>query len=764
MRGARPARADIDAEAAPAVPALRRLRKGKRLLLGRPLRSDELEGRRLPKWLALPIFSSDPLSSVAYATEAALVVIVSVSLADRGVVFPISVAIAALLAVVALSYTRIVRVYSTSGGAYVVSRENLGTVPSLVAGAALLVDYVLTVAVSVAAGTLALTSAASSLHGVRVELALLFVAVIAVANLRGVREAGMLFALPTYGFIVALLATIAVGLGRCAVGGCPVASVPDPVAVGTGTVGVAVLLRAFASGSSALTGVESISNGVSAFRRPSGRNAALTIAVMAVVAIVLFLGVSYLAVHTHALPSEKVSVLSEIARAAFPAGSPSGFAFYLVQAFTFAILVFAANTSFQGFPRLAAVLAHDDFLPRRFQNLGDRLVFSNGVLVLTGVAAVLLLVFRANVDSLIHLYVLGVFVAFTLAQAGMVRHWLRAHERGWRGGVALNAVGAVATGLVTVIVLEAKFREGAWIVVVAIPLLVALFLAVRRQYRRVSRLTALGAAPLAPLAAGPVVVWAEGRDSPTAEALWYARKISRSHVDVTVAGGGEADALLAADDATVVPLPAGRRPLDGFVEYVERLPRSPDSLVTAVVPELYRRRSLGELVLGQASLRLKLRVLREHEVVTTDVSGLAGEPAAALAPSRLVGVVLVTQVDRPALRALAYARSLRLDEVRALSVALDRAETDALRARWERHAGAVPLDIVDAPLRDIGAPVLSYARGITSAPGTVAVVFMPELIVTGAPRLFHNQRELYLRRLLLFEPRVILASVPYRLA
>lgn len=679
----------IEAAAAPPVPALRRLRQAKRLLLGRPLRSDELERRRLPKWLALPIFSSDLLSSVAYATEATLLVIVSVSLADRGIVFPISAAIAALLAVVALSYTRIVRAYSTSGGAYVVSRENLGTAPSLVAGAALLIDYVLTVAVSVAAGTLALTSAVPSLQALRVELALLFVAVIAVANLRGVREAGMLFALPTYGFIVALLATIAAGVGRCSVGSCPVASVPDPVTVGTGTVGIAVLLRAFASGSSALTGVESISNGVSAFRRPTGRNAALTIAVMAAIAIVLFLGVSYLAVHMHALPSKKVSVLSEIARAAFPAGSASSFGFYLVQAFTFAILIFAADTSFQGFPRLAAVLAHDDFLPRGFQSLGDRLVFSNGVLVLTGVAAALLLVFRASIESLIHLYVLGVFVAFTLAQSGMVRHWLRGRERGWRGGILLNTVGAVATGVVTAVVLEAKFREGAWIVVVASPLLVGLFLAIHRHYRRVGQLTALGAVPPVPVGAGPIVVWAQRRDTPTEEAVWYARKIGENKVEVALTGKREAGSVLP-EDVTIAPLAREPRTLDAFVEYVERLPRSPDSLVTAVVPELYRRRSLSEFALGHASIRRKLRVLRDYDIVTTDVGGVAGEPAAALPRSRLRAVVLVNRVDRPTIRALSYARSLNFDDVRGLSVKLGEADGASLRASWQRHAQGVP--------------------------------------------------------------------------
>ena len=394
--------------------------------------SHQMEETLLPKWLALPIFASDPLSSVAYATEAAMVVLVAASAAAAKDVFPISIAIAVLLAIVVASYRQTVLVYQSSGGAYIVSKENLGRLPSLVAAAALLTDYVLTVAVSVAAGVLALTSAVSVLRGHELALSLLCVGLISLANLRGVKEAGVLFALPTYAFVTSIFVLLATGFVRCASGTCPRAVAPHPMTAGVGAVTVFVLLRAFASGSTALTGVEAIANGVNAFRRPHGKNAAKTLAILGTIAIVMFVGVSWLAVHMHAVPTQTgtPSVLSEIARGVFPAGSGGAFMYWAIQILTLAVLVLAANTSFQGFPRLAALLARDRFFARQFTNLGDRLVFSNGIIVLAGIAALLLWAYNANVNSLIHLYVIGVFTAFTLSQLGMIRYWLRTRDDG----------------------------------------------------------------------------------------------------------------------------------------------------------------------------------------------------------------------------------------------------------------------------------------------------------------------------------------------
>ena len=488
------------------------------------------------------------------------------SLSSRHLVLPISFAIAALLAIVVVSYRQGIRAYASSGGSYVFAKENLGTLPALVAAAALLTDYVLTVAVSVAAGIFAITSAAPSLASHRVILALACIVILTLGNLRGVREAGLLFAFPTYGFVVCLYAALAVGIGRCATGSCPQAHVPHPLAAGAGTLGLFVLLKAFASGSAALTGVESISNGVTAFRHPQAKNAARTLAVMAAIAITLFIGVSYLAVKMDARPSGTASVLSQIASAAFGSGSAGTTAYYLVQAFTFAILILAANTSYQGFPRLSALLAHDSFIPRQFLNLGDRLVYSNGIIVLSALAAGLIVAFQANVNSLIHLYVIGVFTAFTLAQAGMVRHWQRVRDPGWRGRATLNAVGAATTAVVTAVVIATKFADGAWMVIIAIPILVASFYAVHRHYRSVGRrLTAKARAVLArPEPTNTVIVYVERLDAATREALWYARTISqgpcgRSTCPFPGSDSGHRPALLPLDRRQ----PAARDPAFG---------------------------------------------------------------------------------------------------------------------------------------------------------------------------------------------------------
>jgi amino acid transporter len=741
----------------------------KRLLIGRPRATRELEETLLSKTLALPIFSSDPISSVAYATEAAMAVLVGVSLSALHLVFPISIAIAALLAIVVLSYSQGVRAYASSGGSYVFARENLGTLPALIAGAALLTDYVLTVAVSVAAGVFALTSAAPSLASHQLALALACVAILTVGNLRGVRESGLLFAFPTYGFIVMLYLTLAIGVGKCAVGSCPVAAVPHPIAAGTGTITLFALLKAFSSGAAALTGVESISNGVTAFRRPQAQNAARTLYVMGAIAISLFVLTSWLAVQMHARPSETTSVLSQIARGAFPAGSPGSVGYYLVQAFTLAILVLAANTSYQGFPRLAALLSHDRFLPSQFVNLGDRLAYSNGILVLAGLATGLLVAFRANVNSLIHLYVIGVFTAFTLAQAGMVRHWHKTREQGWRWRAALNAVGAATTALVTVIVVSTKFLDGAWMVIIAIPLLILVFYGVRRHYRSVGRrLRAKARAVLASREVeNDVVLYVERLDAATREALWYVQAISKRsfraiHVPFPGSDPGIAPRFFhwTDGDPRLEVLPSDGEPLDAVLEEVWAVPQGESRFVTVVVPELFRKPSLTSALLHRSTLSLKLGLLREPGVAVTDVPKLADDETL---PSRAQAVVPVSSMNAASLRALQYARSLGLPDTKAVYFADHEEEAEELRRDWRQFPTGIPLDVVDAPYRDVGQPLLAYLREITADPEAVAVVVMPEVVVRGTDRLLHNQRALYLKRLLLFEPRVILTSVPFQL-
>jgi amino acid transporter len=744
----------------------------KRTLIGRPRATGEMEETLLSKKLALPIFTSDPLSSVAYATEAALVVLIAASATATHFVLPVSIAIASVLAVVVLSYMQTVKAYETSGGAYVVARENLGTTPSLVAAAALLVDYILTVAVSVAAGVLALTSAAPSLRGHEVTLSLTFIVLLTVVNLRGVRESGILFALPTYAFVAAMYAMVATGVGKCAVGECPQAHAPQPIEAGAGAVGIFVLLQAFASGAAALTGVEAISNGVSAFRRPAGKNAARTLFAMGAIAISLFVGVSYLAVHVQARPSGSVSLVSEIARATFPSSSASSPMYFAVQALTFGILVLAANTSYQGFPRLAAVLARDRFFPRQFVNLGDRLVYSNGIIVLAAIASLLIWVFHANVISLIHLYVIGVFTAFTLSQAGMVRYWLRRKEGNWRKSAFVNGFGAFATGVVTLLVIQAKFTAGAWMVVVAIPFLIGFFLVVNRHYRIVSRRLRAGTAAVkaSPAATNRVILYVDSLDPATKLAAWYAKQIAGNdyHPVWVEDGRRRADPRGRWWDFTgggtrIEPLQAVERPADAVLDYVWALPRGESNFLTVVIPELFERPSLVSAVLRRrTTFSLKLRLLSEPGIVVTNVPVVAGSEAVP-EPKRTAVRVLVSEVHASSLRAVNYARSLHLPDTKAVFFAVDSDEARRIERGWIREGIGLPIEIVEAPYRDLGDPLLGYLRQITADEETVASVLMPELIFSGSRKLLHNQRALYIKRLLLFEPRVLLSSVPYHL-
>jgi amino acid transporter len=688
-------------------------------------------------------------------------------------VFPISIAIATLLAIVVLSYRQGVRAYASSGGSYVFAKENLGTLPGLVAGAALLTDYVLTVAVSVAAGIFAVTSAAPSLTPYRVELSLACIVVLTLGNLRGVRESGLLFAFPTYAFIVSLYALLAVGFVKGITGNWPHAHVPNAVPAGAAGLGVFLLLKAFASGSAALTGVESISNGVTAFRPPQSKNAARTLVIMAAIAITCFLGVSYLAVKMGARPSASVSVLSQIARATFPAGSAGSAVYYIVQATTLAILILAANTSYQGFPRLAALLARDDFFPRQFVNLGDRLVYSNGIVVLAAAAAGLILAFRANVESLIHLYVIGVFTAFTLAQAGMVRYWFRTREGSWRRSALMNGVGSATTFVVACIVIWTKFTAGAWMVIVAIPVLITGFYGVNRHYRSVGR--RLRAKTKAVLArrepTNTVVLYVERLDTATREALWYAQRISDGdaraiHVPFPGSDPGIRPRFFdwAGGEPHLEVLPEEDEPIEAVLEYVWGFPHGESEFVTVVVPELFRKPSLVDAVVHRPTFALKRGLLREPGIAVADVPRLAaatnGDWAA---PRRAVGVVPVAGMNVVSLRAILYARTLGLDDTRAVYFSFDEDRLPRIERDWHRLDVDVPLDVVDAPFRDLGAPLLGHLRRITADPGAVAVVVMPELVVRGTDRLLHNQRALYLKRLLLFEPRVILTSVPYQL-
>ncbi|MBC7644345.1 MAG: APC family permease [Thermoleophilia bacterium] len=740
--------------------------------------NDELEGEQLPKRLALPIFASDALSSVAYATEAALVVLVTVSSASRGMIIPLSAAVAMLLTIVVLSYRQTIQEYPGGGGGYVVARDNLGDLSGLVAAASLLVDYVLTVAVSVVAGAVALASAAPSLASHAVAISLASVVLLLVANLRGLRESGMVFAIPTYVFVVSMVAMVGIGVVHGLIWGWPHAVVPSPTAVGgAATVSLFVLLRAFASGCSALTGVEAISNGVPAFRAPSARNAGQTLMIMGVIAVFLFMGVSILAWKIGAAPSDQMSVLSQVARTVYAPGSVMSAGFYVIQASTFAVLFLAANASFQGFPRLAALLARDGFAPRQFQNLGDRLVYSNGLAMLSLLACALIVGFNASIDGLIHLYLLGVFIAFTLSQTGMVVRTLRTRDRLTSRVVitriALNGVGALLTGLVAVITVVTKFSEGAWMVTIAIPVLVAAFLGIRHHYRRVARALDHGYRPSRGVRPGLVVLLVPRIDDASVEGLNYVQSLVGSNFHpLHVSDTGETALArvwqsFGNDYAAGVPALETIRRKGSLhrtvISYVRSLPREDGEYVTVILPSVFHGNARGSRRSRRSALSLHDALMSEPWVAVTDIpvsanEVMAAEPAAA---RRVEVLVPISGISDASLRAIDYAMSLRGDMARAFYVDLDSDETMQLRQRWTKTHLPMELQILSSPYRELGGPLLREIRKRTANPETICMIVMPELIVSvWWQRFLHNHRADFLKRLLQLEPRVVVTSVP----
>ncbi len=615
----------------------------KRVFIGRALASNRMGETLLPKKIALPVFCSDPISSVAYATEQIVLVLGAAGAASfLGLAAPIAVAVALLLAIVVASYRQTCFAYPTGGGAYVVSKENLGDTAALTAAAALLVDYVMTVAVSVVSGVVAITSAAPALAPYAVELSVVFVVVLAMVNLRGVRESGTAFALPTYTFVVLTFLLLASGLYRAVTGGIPDAASATLPLENTAHIGgvftLLLCLRAFASGCTALTGVEAISNGVPAFKKPKSKNAAATLLIMGALAISMFSGITALALasHARAYPDGNPSVISQIAESVWG----RTVLYYGFQAATAAILILAANTAFNGFPTLASILAHDRFLPRQLHNRGDRLAYSNGIVLLAAISVALIIGFNANIEKLIQLYIVGVFTSFTLSQFGMVRHWRtelahttdRNRRTVIRRSQAINGTGAAVTGLVLIIVVRYKFVAGAY------------------------------------LAIGAMIV------------IFFLMRAIRAHYDEVA--------------AELVPKVAG---------------------------------------------------------VTL--------------PSRNHAVVLVSKLHSPTLRALAYAKATRPDDLTALMVSVDEQESRELQAEWDARGVSVPLKIIDSPYREITRPVLDYVANIRrDSPRDVVTVFIPEYVVgRWWEQLLHNQSALRLKGRLLNQPGVMVTSVPYQL-
>jgi len=595
----------------------------KKLFVGSPLATAQARHERLSKTSALAVFSSDALSSVAYATEEILLILVLAGSAALTYSIPIGIAIVALIAVVVSSYRQTILAYPQGGGAYIVTKDNLGTLPGLVAAGALLIDYVLTVAVSVAAGVAAITSAFPVLFDYRVLLGVLFIAGIATVNLRGLRESSNIFAVPTYLFVVSFAGMLAYGFGRWLVGW--EAGVPPPAAPVemSQPLTIFLVLRAFASGCAALTGVEAVSDGVPAFRPPEARNARAVLAWLGIILITLFIGITFLTRHYQVIPRPEETVVSQLARLIFG----GGLLYYEIQAVTMLILVFAANTAFADFPRLAYFLARDGFIPRQFGTRGDRLVFSNGILILGGLAALLILLFGGATHALIPLYAVGVFVSFTLSQASMVRRWLSRREPGWWWRWALNALGAATTGLVMLVIAATKFSHGAWIVVLLIPLLVTMFLMIHRHYGDVARQLSLENYDGPPPIDHTVLVLVGDLHRGVAAALRYAQALSTSVKAVYVELDPERTQKLEEKWGKFglgVPLVVLTSPyrslLTPFLDYVNHLLALGDNhVVTIVIPEFVPARWWQHLLHNQTALLIKGALLFRKGVVVVDV-------------------------------------------------------------------------------------------------------------------------------------------------
>ncbi len=598
----------------------------KRSLLGQPIPTSLEKHERLGRVTGLAVFASDALSSSAYATEEIFLILILAGTWVLHTSVPISLGIAALLAIVVSSYRQTILAYPSAGGAYIVSRENLGTYPSLVAGAALLTDYVLTVSVSVAAGIAAVTSAVPPLYPYRIELCVLGVLVITIANLRGVRESGRVFALPTYAFVASYVLMIGWGLVLWLRGPAPAEVSAAAAAAGTQDLTLFLALRAFASGCVALTGIEAVSNGVPAFRAPEARNARQVLVMLGTVLISLFVGITFLANHFGLVPAEQETINSQLARRVFGDGS---LLYYVVQTMTMLILVLAANTSFADFPRLSSFMARDRFMPRQFANRGDRLAFSNGIIILAVLSALLLVVFQGETHALIPLYAVGVFVSFTLSQAGMVRYWVRERGPRWTLRATLNGAGAVATGIVTVIIATTKFAHGAWIVILLIPCLVALFLGIRRHYGDVARqLSIEGLEPHEPPPPTHLVLVLVGdMHRGVLAAIRYARAISGSARAVYVEMDPDASRRLEerwGKWGSGVPLVVLRSPyrsvVGAFLDYLDHLQEhAPDALITIILPEFVPARWWQHLLHNQTALLIKGALLFRRGVIVTDV-------------------------------------------------------------------------------------------------------------------------------------------------
>ncbi len=760
----------------------------KRLFVGPPLSTHDELSHRLPKRIALTVFSSDALSSTAYATDEILLVLAAGGLAALHYSTFISLAVVVVMAVVVFSYRQTVEAYPKGGGAYRVAHENLGAPAGLIAASALLIDYVLTVAVSIAAGVAAAGAALGGVADHKVAIALGAVGLIAALNLRGMKESGGLFAVPTYGFLIAMFTVIIVGVYKASTG--DLNRIPESPVEATQAVTLFLILRAFASGSTALTGIEAISDGVPAFKPPESKNASRTLLILGVLLGLLFIGITYLSkavgVDAH-LIEEGRTVTSQITGAVF---GQTSWLFYVVQAFTALILFLAANTAYADFPRLASILAKDRYVPRGLGQRGDRLAFSNGILILTAAAAGILINYEADVHRIVPLYVVGVFTSFTLSQTGMVVFTMRTRRKAQAGGKALDTrwkrkvlisgFGAITTFIVLIIVSITKFfsplhdgeaphfRGGAWQIIVLIPILAAFLYKINKHYNHVKQ--ELSFDDHLPDMRSEKVVLVVSRFRGATKALAIARAIAPRELRAVAWRCSEQRLIDLRNRwenmGVTTPIEEVGDSANDVLNFVRSMDPQSEDPVTVIFPDPHYKSWFGQVFKNRDMLKLKRVFLYESGTVLIGIPynpERDPEPRRLQAPTRLALVVVVSSINRATIRAIQYARSLNPSELKALSIQTEPGDASKLTAEWGRLGFDVSLEVVDAPYRDLMDPLKRELRELRTSPGDAVGVVIPEFVV---PRwwqnLLHTQTAFFIKTSLLFEDEVIVIDVPYR--
>lgn len=775
--------------AAPRTALQRTTRAMKRFFIGAPLATASAEHERLTKFKALAVLSSDAISSVAYATEAILLTLVAAGSGNLWITLLISIAIVTLLGIVALSYRQTIPAYPNGGGSYIVAKDNLGLLPGLVAAASLMIDYVLTVSVSIAAGVQALATLFPGLAPLVVPIDVALVILITVVNLRGVRESGAVFAIPTYLFIGSALLLIVIGCIKAFLfHHQPLFGHFAPVQP-VETLSLFLILRSFAAGCSAMTGVEAISNGIPAFEKPETKNAATTLTWMALILGTLFIGISVLALSygIEANSAGNPTVIGQLAHQIFT--GPLVFMYPVFQFATLFILTLAANTSYSDFPRLASLLARDHFLPHQFAFRGDRLAFSTGILSLALLSSILLIIFKGDPTLLLNLYAVGVFLSFTLSQGGMVRHWwgLRRQQRGWQRSLIINALGALATLLVASVIATTKFLDGAWVVVLLIPLLILMFLGTRSHYLRVERerTTDLPTSPhdIQHRLLVPIVEL----NHAAKQSLAYARSISAHVTAVHISNNEDEIALLRRQWATWqaelrederVPLdvihPPFRSLVRSLLDYIQQLRQQfPTETLTIILPEMAERSMLLRLFAHPKTFLLKAALFFRPDIVVTNVSWYEQDSTATPSRSRQIRhrfIVPIAELDRVAVQSLAYARSIS-PHVITVHVAVDLHTAELVRAKWkqwQQHQGQeeeTHLVMIESPYRSLNGPLLAYIETVLEVhPTETLTVILPEFVVAHWwEYLLHNQTALQLKTALLAQPRIVVTDIPQHL-